>query len=216
MWPVELPGRGARVRDPLIGDYSALTERLTLEIRRDLERRASGRGDVRFALFGHSAGARFAFGIAARMFEGEGPKPVHCFLAAASPPHRVVQDRHRGRMDDGELTAELRMLGGTLADVFAEPLLLRHTLPILRADFRASEGGHVDRERRIQCPLTAFAAARDHLVRPEAVWEWARYTRSEFRASLVDGDHFSVLRSPDAILVHVSNTLRRGPLQEES
>jgi surfactin synthase thioesterase subunit len=208
--PVERPGRGTRVRESLIGDYAALADRLTLEIRADLERRARERGDVRFALFGHSAGARFAFGVAARMFGGDGPRPVHCFIAAASPPHRVVQDRQRGRMNDDELAAELRLFGGTSADVLAEPALLRHALPILRADLRASEGSHVDRERRIACPLTAFAATRDHLVHPDSVSEWGRYTRSMFRASLLEGDHFSLLRSPGAILGHLSTTLRAG------
>jgi surfactin synthase thioesterase subunit len=208
--PVERPGRGARARDPLVSDYPALAERLTLEIRADVERRAV-HGEIPFALFGHSAGARFAFGVAARMFEGDGPTPAHCFVAAASPPHRVAKDRRRGHMDDVELTAELSLLGGTPPEVLAEPLLLRHVLPILRADLRASEGSHADRERRVGCPLTAFAATRDHLVRPEAVLEWRRYTRGAFRAHVLDADHFSVLRSPGALLAELSTSLRAGP-----
>lgn len=190
--PLERPGRGARLRERPIDDYVELVDLLAGELVADLGRRRGGGG--RFALFGHSAGARFAFGVAARLLERGAPAPEHCFMAAASPPHAAPGERRRGHLDDAGLTEELRLLGGTCEEILSDPALLTHALPALRADLRSSEGAHVDRERSVSCPLTAFAARKDHLVDVEVVWEWERYTRGGFGRVSLQGGHFEVVR----------------------
>jgi surfactin synthase thioesterase subunit len=204
--PVELPGRGRRAREKPLDDYASLVERLAEEIAQTV-RQVTTCGDPTYALYGHSSGGRFCFGVASRLESMDILPPSHCFVSSIGPPHLASAERKRGDLRKEDLAAELCRLGGTPSAVMTEPAMLEYLLPIIRADFLASEGCGIDAERRIGTPMTLFAGKTDNVVRPEAVWEWDRYTRAECNKIYLEGDHFSVLQQPAAALRHIAAKL---------
>ena len=206
--PMELPGHGTRMSEPLIADYSPLVERLADELVSDLQAHAaSGRRLPPYAIFGHSAGARLGFGIAARAASRTGHEPVHLFLSGAAPFDAARRERRRSHLSDREWRRELQELGGTPPQVLAAPGLLDIMLPTLRADFRAMEGSHVDAHLQLDCPLTLIAADQDDVAPVAGVWQWSRHSSGTCRHVLLHGDHFSVLRQDGRLLDEIRDTL---------
>ncbi|MFT9821162.1 thioesterase II family protein, partial [Lysinibacillus sp. NPDC056185] len=78
VWPVQLPGREARYGEPTTTDLPAVVTALTGLLREQVAGRP-------YALYGHSAGAMLAYGLAlAASAAGHGPR--HLFTGACRPP----------------------------------------------------------------------------------------------------------------------------------
>jgi medium-chain acyl-[acyl-carrier-protein] hydrolase len=198
--PVELPGRGRRIREPLQTDYAALVDLLAAELVDEIAQVQHHHGRVHYAGFGHSAGASFNFAVCARLSERLRQPPLHCFLSAGTPPH--LPKKRRSTMSDEALLAEVRALPGAQREVLDDPDLVGFFLPILRADFAAYEASVHDSHRRLDCPFTLFAAARDDIPADE-VWAWRRHTAHTARQVIVPGDHFSIVHSPAALIAEI-------------
>ena len=206
--PVELPGRGRRAADPLVPDYTQLVVKLAGEVAADIAAHQQRlKTPVRYACYGHSAGAAFGFGVCSRVTELLRQPPAHCFLAAGPAPH--LPRKQRSMMSDAALTAELRALLATPSHVVGSTQVLSNFLPILRADCAAHESADRDSHRRLDCPLTLFAACDDALP-GDAVWAWLGYTIHPVRQVVLQGGHFSVLQSPAELLAHIREGLAPG------
>lgn len=208
--PMELPGRGKRIGEKPIADYKALVHTLAQELVDDLRAARDAAGYPPYAIFGHSAGARFGFAAAVEVVRQLDHVPLRCFLSGSSPFHTALREPRRCHLSDDEWIAELRTLGGTPPQVLAEPELMRMLLPILRADFCAIEGSHVDAGLRLPCPLTLVAADRDEDVSVGDVWEWAGYSSAECKRVVLPGDHFSVLRNEQPLFDVIRSGLVDG------
>jgi medium-chain acyl-[acyl-carrier-protein] hydrolase len=200
--PMEPPGRGQRFGEPPLGDYGLLVERLASDMRVALARAAQPTPS--YALFGHSAGARFAFGAALSLVGAGLPQPQRCIFVGASPPHRASLERRRSELPDEDLLRSLQRMGGSPDKVLADAGLMQLMLPLLRADFRANEQAHCAVDGRLECPFTLLAAREDREFDPGCVFEWARYTSAPARRVEIAGDHFSIVRSPDAVLREIA------------
>ena len=184
--PVELPGRGTRMAEPLGTDPHRLAESLADEIQDGL--------DGPYALFGHSLGALLAFELAHALLDRGAPAPLVLFASGTEAP--AVRDGRRWERPRSD--AELMAL----------------VLPVLRADFLMC-GAYAHRPRRaLPCPVHVLGGTRDDVARP-ALEAWGRETAADFAIDLFDGDHFfihsrqaEVLRVVDA---SVSRRIHGGP-----
>ena len=203
--PIELPGRGARASESLVSEYRQLMDKLAGEVAADLAlHQQQVQTPIAYAAYGHCAGASFGFGVCARVTELLSQAPQKCFFSAGQPPH--IPKRLRSTLSSAALTEELRSLSGMAPGVVDNPELLSYYLPILRADFAAHEQSDHDRYRRLDCPLTLFAARDDELP-AEAVWAWQDYTTRAVRQVVLQGGHFSLLRSPGQMLACIREEL---------
>ncbi|VVE25190.1 thioesterase II family protein [Pandoraea anhela] len=201
--PVELPGRGTRHHEPLQHDPHRLADQLTEEC---LARHV-GAG-TRFALFGHSLGGLLAFEIAHRL-HAQGYTPAALFVAASRPPATRDDSRYAALVDDADVLAEMRALGGTPEALLAEPELMAMVLPVIKADFQLC--GHYRRassEKRAPLPLPihAMAGRRDSFA-PEVLDDWRCETRGAYTRTDFEGDHFFVRDDPAQLLAVVANKL---------
>lgn len=206
--PMQPPGRGLRFGETPISDFGALADRFADDLLSEL----SACGSDNYLLFGHSAGARFAFGTALSVMDRGGPAPMHCILAGSSAPHRALTDRQRSELSDEALIEALRRMGGSPAQVLSDASLMALMLPVLRADFRANEGAHVVQGRQLSCTFTLIAAEDDREFDPRRVFEWRAYTTGLVRRVLVPGDHFSLVHAPDAVLREIQSDLSASEL----
>lgn len=202
---VELPGHGIRTSEPLVDDFHQLVRLLALRLATDFEAESACKPGLRFAVFGHSAGAALALAVAAALEQILGIEPMRCFLCACG--HFGVRKTSRSHLSDAALTDELRRLGGTPAQVLDHPDLLGLMLPVLRADFRVHEQSIHQRGLLVDYPFTLLAA-RDDEVRPDDVWGWQHYTTASCRQVLLPGGHFTPMREPAELLSHIRADLQ--------
>jgi len=101
--PLELPGRGKRVGEPLLKDFDLAALDLYNQVIEKLHRQD-------FLIYGHSMGAYLALRIA-NMLEKAG-RPPACLLVSgnAGPGTRERQDIHM--LDPEDFIVELRKMGG--------------------------------------------------------------------------------------------------------
>lgn len=149
--PVELPGRGRRLTEPLCENMACLVE--------DVSQQIKGQLDLPFAFFGYSMGSLLAYELAVR-FQKEGETPVALYVAASRAPHLPRRDLDIGDLSDDEaLITKLRQLNGTPEEVWQNPELLEIVLPILRADFSVVSRYTYEPAAPLSCPVIALEAS---------------------------------------------------------
>jgi medium-chain acyl-[acyl-carrier-protein] hydrolase len=184
VWPVELPGHGARLAEPPAGSVAELTGAMADALLPLLDRP--------FAVFGHSLGGLVAFELARELRRRGGPEPARLFLSASRPPHLDVGGPLlRAAAEDGFADA-VTALGGVPEAVAADPEMLRFGLEVLRADVALLDTYAYADEPPLGCPISLFGAASDRLVELDVIEEWAEHTAAGVSLRVVPGDHFFV------------------------
>ncbi len=196
---VQLPGRGARVREAPFTRLAPLVETLASALRPDL--------DKPFALFGHSVGALIAFELARALRRRGQPLPAHLFVSGCGAPQLPDPRLPIHALPDGEFVAELAQLGGTPAEVLAHAELMALLLPALRADFALSETYVCAEEPPLACPVTAFGGVDDARVSRDRLEGWREQTVGSFTLRLFPGDHFFINTARPALLEALAGQL---------
>ncbi|MDH1574674.1 MULTISPECIES: thioesterase II family protein [Pseudomonas] len=199
--PVELPGRGARMGEPLHTDMQALARQLAAE-----QRQAAA---TPYALLGHSLGALLAFELAHELQALGCPPPVALLACGtAAPTRREDYDGKNWRdpKTDDELRNELRELNGTPEEVLANAELMSLTLPILRADFLLC-GRYSYRPRpALACPLHVLGG-QDDRASEEQLRAWGQETQGAFTLQMFPGSHFFIHEQEDRVLTALAAAL---------
>lgn len=198
--PVELPGRGRRMVEPLEVTLPALLDRIARDVQP-----APGQP---FAVFGHSLGAIIAFELAARL-EAQGLRPSLVFASGTGSPAARDRERFAALKTDAELRAELLRLDGTPEHVLADPELMELTLPVLRADFQLAASYAATAGRTLGAPLVALGGASDPTTSSEAIAAWRDQTRGDFAMHMLPGGHFFIHAEEGALFALLEQHLRR-------
>ncbi|MGF6705613.1 thioesterase II family protein [Pseudomonas frederiksbergensis] len=200
--PVELPGRGARMAEPLHTDLQALARQLAGEQRLT--------ASAPYALLGHSLGALVAFELAHELQALGCPAPVALIACGTAAPTRREEyndAKWRGPRSDAELIDELRSLDGTPEEVLANQELMSLTLPILRADFLLC-GRYAYRERApLCCPLHVLAGEDDR-ASEEQLQAWRKETAGDFSVHVFPGGHFFIHKHEERVLSVLTELLK--------
>jgi len=179
--PLELPGRGLRMDEPLQTDMVQLAGRLADEIAAELDRP--------YALFGHSLGGLLAFELAHALRDRGLPAPLALFTSATAGPSRRDVSEYAIAKSDAELITRLRELGGTSESVIANQELLELVLPILRADFLLCGSFAYGQRQPLAVPIHVFGGKRD-TVKVDELLDWQDETSTGFSLDMFEGHHF--------------------------
>ncbi|CRK62145.1 Thioesterase in siderophore biosynthesis gene cluster [Alloactinosynnema sp. L-07] len=177
---VDLPGRGARRREPPATSLVDLAGELASTV--------SGPG--RYALFGHSLGGLLAFETGKRIVADGLPRPEFVVLAGSRPPHQSSARLFAPLldMDDDALIDALAEMGAVNPILRTSPLRALF-LPALRSDLALIVGYHPD-ATPMALDLMAWHADDDPLATPALGLEWSRYTTAAFTHTALRGDHY--------------------------
>lgn len=128
---IQLPGRGARLREPPMTRLVLLVQELARAIRPYLNKP--------FAFFGHSLGAVIAFELARELRKTSGHLPSGCFVSARRAPQIPASGPPIHQLPDEAFLKEIERYSGTPREILADTELMELLLPALRADFECLE-----------------------------------------------------------------------------
>ncbi|HKU75298.1 MAG TPA: thioesterase II family protein [Pyrinomonadaceae bacterium] len=181
--PVQLTGRGSRLRETPFRDHTALVLALAQGLTPYLDKPC--------AFFGHSMGAIISFELARYLQQENGFEISHLFVSGRRAPQFPRTDPYTFNLPEAEFVEELRRLNGTPSEVLFHPELMNLMLPLLRADFELIETYSYVPGPPLTCPITAFGGLDDEEVK-DVLDPWREQTGGPFSLHMFPGDHFFV------------------------
>jgi len=178
---LELPGRGRRMGEDLLRDFDLAALDLYDQVVRQLN-------SPDFLIYGHSMGAYLGLRVSS-MLEEAGRPPAYLFVSGNAGPG-IREGKNRHMLEREEFIGELKRLGGIPKEFFEDNELFELFEPILRADFEIAERNDIKDEPAIAAPL--FAMMGDQEENVEEIANWGRYTQSQYRYEILEGDHFFI------------------------
>ncbi|MGA8116120.1 MAG: alpha/beta fold hydrolase [Actinocatenispora sp.] len=197
--PVELPGRGSRLVEPLLTRIDAITD--------DVLTKVLPRLDRPYALFGHSLGALVAFELARRLEHRYARPAMHLFVSGHDAPHLTSQKHDDYLLPEDEFRARLRELAGTPEEVLADEDLLGLLVPIIRADFEAADTYEYRAGPKLTCPVTVYGGSDDPEAPPDTLPQWAEQTLAPTEVRVLPGNHFFLHHQQSRLLSGVAGDL---------
>jgi medium-chain acyl-[acyl-carrier-protein] hydrolase len=199
LYAIQLPGRGRRFCEAPLDRLQPMVAAIAEALARF--------DDLPFVFFGHSMGALVAFETARALRRGACQGPAWLFASGFRAPQLADDDAPIHDLPEPAFLAKLQELEGTPAEVLQNEEILRLMLPIVRADFAVVETYRYLPEPPLACPITAFGVLRDkHFGRAHAA-AWREQTSSSFEMYMLEGTHFFIHSSRDALLALVARTL---------
>jgi medium-chain acyl-[acyl-carrier-protein] hydrolase len=191
---IQYPGRGSRLAEPLSEDVVDVMNRIYEDLQPFFQKP--------FAFFGHSMGALVSYEFARRLQREKQARPFELFVSGCTGPHVRSIDEPTYNLPEPEFIAELRRLQGTPAEVLENAELMQLMMPIIRADFKASQTYKYNPGPPLECPIRAFGGLKDEMAPREKVEAWSEHTTGSFRAQMLPGDHF-FLNSSQSLLTRI-------------
>ncbi|GAA0279975.1 alpha/beta fold hydrolase [Streptomyces polychromogenes] len=184
--PVELPGRGSRLREEPLARMDELADRIVEALFRVPQ-------SDPFVLFGHSMGAYVAAEVVRRL-EAVGAAGPLCLVVSGARAPGSPTGRPLHALPDTELIEALVELGGTSEEILRHEELMNLMIPVIRADLTLLARHHEDAAASpsgpLSCPVLALGGTEDRLAAPQWIDGWRATTTGGFRSRIFEGDHF--------------------------
>lgn len=195
--PICPPGRESRLAEPAQIDLQRLADAV------------EGWLDRPYGLYGHSVGARLAFDLARELRRRRRPAASLLCVSGCPAPHLPVPTPDDSDLNDDAFLRRVIRLGAMPPTVIEDPELRELLLPPLRADF-----AYVDTYRyRPEPPLDMLVHALGGESDPEApvdsVLAWRSHTCTEFRSSIIPGDHFFIHSDAVRVFAELARSIRQ-------
>lgn len=198
--PLELPGRGKRMREPLLKDLNLLAmDALKQLIQYDLTKR--------YALFGHSMGALLVYLVAQQLVARRLPLPVHIFVSGHRAPNAEHCLNFKYNLPKTEFIAMLQRLGGCPPEILQDAELLNFFEPMLRADFQAVDLYRYQPRFPLPIPLTVLLGSAEAEVTLSNVQGWQQESIYPLVINEIAGGHFFIFEQPTQIAEMMLQTL---------
>jgi medium-chain acyl-[acyl-carrier-protein] hydrolase len=191
---VRLPGRGARINEPLIDDCKVLTEEIAEDIKQYLDRP--------YAFYGHSMGALIAYETAVLIYKSGLRLPERLFLSSLKAPDfmnlkkDIIQDtieldeNNLHLMSDEELKKKLFQIGGVDDIIWKDNDYIDTLLPIFRSDLKLCETFITEGVTRLPVPIDVYGGSSDNLASREDLENWRGCSKMKVTVTVFSGGHF--------------------------
>jgi len=201
LFPIELAGRGVRIRESLYRSCEEAVDDLYAIVKHEIS-------ESPYALFGHSMGAMLAYELAGKIRQAGVNPPIHLFFSGRSAPHIPMQEEKKYHLLDQDAFAKKVLeLGGTPPEFFQYPQLLEMFLPVLRRDFFLSATDfNFDRIIPFDCDISVFLGKEEDMV-PEQADGWKKHTSGICSIHYFNGGHFFINEEGATVSRLINKTL---------
>lgn len=200
------PGRDQRMHEPCVRQIQPLAESLAADIQALTNPRRQ-----KLILAGHSMGAQVAFETCL-LLEQAGTPPAGLVLSACHAPH-LSGRRLLSHLDDPRFIEQLVNIGGCSESLLADPALLMLFMPLLRADFQATESYHraLDSQHpRLSTPTLLLHGSHDPEADAEEVAAWSQWLCGDHQQHVMAGDHFYLTQRPRAFAARLRDFIENS------
>lgn len=181
--PLELPGRGKRISEPLLFDKQAAIDDYFGQIKKL-------RNELPFILYGHSMGASLGHLITKRLEELNDPPQILIISGNSGPGTGMEKKRYL--LSDSLFKEELRSLGGVPEEVLMDDDLYEFFSPIMRADFEILEKDQEIEETSVILNTPIYAIMGDEEETVDEIENWKSLTNGAFGFKVLAGNHFFI------------------------
>lgn len=186
--PLELPGRGKRIKEQLLTDFDEAAKDMYAQILSKLN-------SPLFLIYGHSLGAYLALRVTG-MLEKINKAPVYLLVSGNAGPG-VSDSKKMYLLGHEEFKKELKILGGVPEEFIQNEELFDFYEPILRSDFELAEKNQMDKETAVNMPIYAMMGSQEEDA--DKIANWGNFTTGEFNCETLEGDHFFIHKHPEHI-----------------
>lgn len=197
---LEYPGRGAKVREPLLSSTADLVNCLYNDILTTFDGRD-------YVLYGHSLGGLLSYLLTRKLIEHGHKPPVHLFITGTTGPSsnsRIERKRHL--LPKKEFIQELKDLQGMPDEILNSNELLEFYEPILRSDFKASENYVYENCEPLDIPITVMTGIEEDMEDRD-IKLWQKETKHNVDFKQFPGNHFFIYKHAKEIVQIMSNKL---------
>jgi len=193
--PIRLPGREGRLAEPPWIQLDPLATGVEAWL------------DRPYGLYGHSVGARLAFDLARELRRRARRPPSLLCVSGCPAPQLPVPTPEDSQLDDESFLRRVTSLGGMPPPVLEDRELRDLVLPALRADFAYVDTYRYRPEPPLATFLHALGADHDPEASVDSVQAWRRQTSSQFRCSVIPGDHFFIHRAAPQVFALLASSI---------
>lgn len=196
--PLELPGRGQRMKEPFVNSMDAASDDYFKQIR-------AKRNKQPFFIYGHSMGALLGFQVAVKL-ESIG-EPIASLVVSGNAGPGVGRRKERSNMSDTDFKAELKIMGGIQDELLNNRELFEFFSPILRQDFKIVESDNGSNKSRVICDIHAMMGDDEPDV--QQISNWDMLTKGNFTSATYTGNHFFIHNHANEVSSQIINLLDR-------
>jgi medium-chain acyl-[acyl-carrier-protein] hydrolase len=197
---IQLPGRGARFREPLYFSLSHLITDLVEALKPILNKP--------YVVFGHSFGARIAYELCLHQLQGK-LLPLHFIGSGCRAVHLDREVPPIYNLPDDKFLEKLKIAGGTSREILNNQELMNLLVPMLRADFEMAETHKATTQHCFPFTATFLHGTADEGVSLESVLEWQRHFTKKITLASVAGGHFFVDECRDQVTAQLNIILEQ-------
>lgn len=189
--PVDLPGRGGRLNEPLFTDMDSIVDNMFNFIRPLIE--------DPYVFYGHSMGALTSL-LLTRKIRKEGLRmPSQLFVSGHGGPAANDNKTVRHNLSEKELLNELSALDGMPDEAAMDENLISFFLPIIRSDFRAIETFTYTPDEKLNLPITCMIGSQEQ-INMEKAKAWEAETLIPVDIRQFPGKHFFIYNCSQEIM----------------
>jgi medium-chain acyl-[acyl-carrier-protein] hydrolase len=177
------PGRGRRYNDKFVKTIDELVDDC-------LSFFLSKQDGEDFFFMGHSFGALVAFECMRVMQSDNMALPAMSFLSGKSAPSLVSDSILKHTMDDEQLIAYLKNLGGIPNDLADNESFISFYLPIIRHDLALIENYQYQVRSQLNVPLVLINGTEDLGIKSSSLHGWQQETTELCYFEKMAGGHF--------------------------
>ncbi|AMR06081.1 thioesterase II family protein [Bacillus thuringiensis] len=182
--PIELPGRGRRINEPLISNYKEMVNDIFEAIKNELD-------DLPYVLFGHSMGSLLAYELVYKILESNKKMPISIIFSGAEPP-KLRKQKVISTLPDEEFIEEILAIGGTPKNIFSNKELAGIFISILRYDFQLIESYIPEDYNPLDIDVVIFYGRQDDSTSFTTLQEWKNHTTRACNIIAFEGGHFFI------------------------
>lgn len=197
---LDYPGRGSRMKEPLLSDINDLTDDLYKQIIPQI-------GEDTYSIYGHSLGGLMTYLLTKKLIDNGFKAPCHLFITGTTGPSALSRiEKKRYLLNKEEFIEEIRELDGMPEEILNSEELLYYFEPILRSDFKISENYVHQQTQPLNIPITVITGTEEDMEL-EDIRLWQKETSHLVDFKRMPGKHFFIFQHAFQIVETISKKL---------